>query len=80
MSRFDIYKSEGGKPKVFIVDNHQHSLGFDLMKEGKKRFKYSFDKLKMDWVFIVGDELYTENPHKRGQKVRLAIWRRRKGE
>lgn len=80
MNKYEIFRSEDGKPRVFIVDTHfKCSIG-ELLKEGTKYFKYSTKKLKVGKVWIVGDELYLDDPHKRGQKVRLAVWRRRKGE
>ena len=80
MNKFEIFRSEEGKPRVFIVDMEFRASLVELIKAGVKYFKYSANKLKVGKVWIVGDELYLDDPHKRGQKVRLAVWRRRKGE
>ena len=46
----------------------------------KRYFHKSENQLKVGPVWIIGEDLYLEDPHKRGQKKTWAAWIRRKDE
>lgn len=74
----EIYKSEGKRQKTYLVSTGKNRFEtFDAMK---RYFHKSENQLKVGPVWIIGKDLYLENPHKRGQKKTWAAWIRRKDE
>lgn len=78
----DIYKSEGKKPKTYLVAdiNYLNLKGvFDHQKlevfisYSMRYFKVKPNSLFMTSVWVVNDEMYLEDPHKKGAKQRTAI-------
>lgn len=78
----EIYKSEGNRQKTYLVEDIR--LGKmktraddqkleDFINYSIRYFKVRPDKLFMTAVWILNDELYLEDPHKRGTKQRTAI-------
>lgn len=78
----EIYKSEGKNPKTYLVTdiNYFNIKGpFDsqelenFISYSMRYFKVRPNRLFMTSVWILNDEMYLENPHKRGAKQRTAI-------
>lgn len=78
----EIYKSEGKHPKTYLVEdiNYLNIKGasdnkkwMDFISYSTKYFKVRPNRLFMTPVWVLNDEMYLENPHKRGAKLRMAI-------
>lgn len=78
----EIYKSEGKKPKTYLVEdiNYENLKGrYDSEKLenfisfSMRYFKVRPKRLFMTSVWVLNDEMYLEDPHKRGAKQRTAI-------
>lgn len=77
----EIYKSEGKNPKTYLVED----IRLNRMKKGDSQkledfilystryFKVRPNRLFMTSVWVLNDEMYLANPHKRGAKQRTAI-------
>lgn len=83
MIKYEVYKSEDKKPRTYIVSVNRIKTAWryiDFTRMAKRYFKYSWKKLQALYVWVIGDELFLENPHRKGQRKRIAITVRRKGE
>ena len=78
----EIYKSEGKKQKTYLVEDIRlskmkgyadHQKLDDFISYSVRYFKVKPNRLFMTSVWILNDELYLEDPHKRGAKQRTAI-------
>lgn len=78
----EVYKSEGKKPKTYLVadinyfklkGHFDHQKLEDFISYSIRYFKVKTNRLFMTSVWVVGDEMYLENPHKRGSKQLTAI-------
>lgn len=77
----EVYKSEGKNPKTYLVED----IRLNRMKKGDSQkledfilystryFKVRPNRLFMTSVWVLNDEMYLANPHKRGAKQRTAI-------
>ena len=77
----EIFKSEGKNPKTYLVED----IRLSRMKKGDSQkledfilystryFKVRPDRLFMTSVWVLNDEMYLVDPHKRGAKQRTAI-------
>ena len=79
---FEIYKSEEKKPKTYLVADIILSEMKSYVDDQKlesfinystKYFKVRPNRLFMTSVWVLNDEMYLEDPHKRGAKKRTAI-------
>lgn len=78
----EIYKSEGKKPKTYLVTDirlskmksySDHQKLEDFISYSMRYFKVKPNRLFMTCVWILNDEMYLADPHKRGTKQRTAI-------
>lgn len=78
----EIYKSEGKHPKTYLVEDinylnikgaYDNKKWMDFISYSTKYFKVRPNRLFMTSVWVLNDEMYLENPHKRGAKLRTAI-------
>lgn len=78
----EIYKSEGKHPKTYLVADinylnikgaYDNKKWMDFISYSTKYFKVRPNRLFMTSVWILNDEMYLEDPHKRGAKQRTAI-------
>ncbi len=78
----EIYKSEGKKPKTYLVADIRLSEMKSYVDDQKledfisysmRYFKVRPNRLFMTSVWVLNDEMYLEDPHKRGAKQRTAI-------
>lgn len=78
----EIYKSEGKHPKTYLVEDinylnikgaYDNKKWMDFITYSTKYFKVRPNRLFMTSVWILNDEMYLEDPHKRGAKQRTAI-------
>jgi len=78
----EIYKSEGKRQKTYLVEDIK--LGKmktraddqkleDFINYSIRYFKVRPNRLFMTSVWVLNDELYLEDPHKKGQKRCTAI-------
>lgn len=79
---FEIYKSEENKPKTYLVADIRLSEMKsyvddqkleDFIRYSMRYFKVKPNRLFMTSVWILNDEMYLADPHKRGTKQRTAI-------
>lgn len=78
----EIYKSEGKRQKTYLVEDirlmktkgktDDQKLE-DFIRYSMRYFKVKPNRLFMTAVWILNDEMYLEDPHKRGTKQRTAI-------
>lgn len=77
----EIYKSEAKHPKTYLVADFNHwkmkkgdqDKLEDLINYSMKYFKVKCNRLFLTTVWILNDEMYFENPHKKGQRKCSAI-------
>ena len=78
----EIYKTEGNKQKTYLVADFNHwkiktRADDDKLEEfityAMRYFKVKPDRLFMTSVWVLNDEMYLEDPHKKGQKKCTAI-------
>lgn len=78
----EIYKSEGKKPKTYLVSDinylnmkgkADHQKLEDFISYSMRYFKVKPHRLFMTLVWVLNDEMYLADPHKRGTKQRTAI-------
>ena len=78
----EIYKTEGNKQKTYLVADFNHwkiktRADDDKLEEfityAMRYFKVKPDRLFMTSVWVLNDEMYLEDPHKKGQKRCTAI-------
>lgn len=78
----EIYKSEGKKPKTYLVADinylnlkgvFDHQKLEDFISYSMRYFKVRPNRLFMTSVWVLNDEMYLEDPHKKGAKQRTAI-------
>lgn len=78
----EIYKSEGKHPKTYLVEDinylnikgaYDNKKWMDFISYSTKYFKVRPNRLFMTSVWVLNDEMYLEDPHKRGAKLRTAI-------
>lgn len=75
---FEIYASTTGRKHYLIFNN---STKYDkLVKEGRKYFRCGEKNLEIEKGWILNDELFLENPHKKGAKPVAVVshWRKLK--
>ena len=75
---FEIYASTTGRKHYLIFNN---STKYDqLIKEGRKYFRCGEKNLEIEKGWILNDELFFENPHKKGSKTVAVVshWRKLK--
>ena len=77
----EIYKSEGKRQKTYLVED----IRLSRMKKGDSQkledfitysmryFKVKPKRLFMTCVWILNNEMYLDDPHKRGAKQKTAI-------
>ena len=78
----EIYKSEGKRQKTYLVEDirlmkmksktDDQKLE-DFISYSMRYFKVKPNKLFMTAVWVLNDEMYLEDPHKKGAKQRTAI-------
>lgn len=78
----EIYKSEGKRQKTYLVEDIKlgKMKGYadsqkleDFISYSMRYFKVRPNRLFMTAVWILNDEMYLEDPHKRGSKQCTAI-------
>ena len=78
----EIYKTEGNKQKTYLVADFNYwkiktRADDDKLEEfityAMRYFKVKPDRLFMTSVWVLNDEMYLEDPHKKGQKRCTAI-------
>lgn len=78
----EVYKNERKNPKTYLVAdvNYLNLKGRydsekleDFISFSMKYFKVRPNRLFMTSVWVLNDEMYLEDPHKRGAKKRTAI-------
>lgn len=78
----EIYKTEGNKQKTYLVADFNHwkmktraddDKLEDFINYSMKYFKVRSNRLFMTSVWVMNDEMYLEDPHKKGAKQRTAI-------
>lgn len=78
----EIYKSEGKRQKTYLVEDIRfmkmkgkadHQKLEDFISYSMRYFKVKPHRLFMTSVWILNDEMYLADPHKRGAKQRTAI-------
>lgn len=75
---FEIYASTTGRKRYLIFSN---SIKYDqLVIEGRKYFRCGEKNLEIEKGWILNDELFLENPHKKGAKPVAVVshWRKLK--
>ena len=75
---FEIYASTTRRKHYLISTN---SANYDeLVKEGRKYFRCGESNLEIEKGWILNDELFLENPHKKGAKPVAVVshWRKLK--
>ena len=60
---FDVYTSIEGRKKTYLVSNEQYHA---TMNYAKKYFKLPESKITVKCGWVLNDELYLEDPHKKG--------------
>lgn len=82
MAKYEIYESIEGRKKTYLVADvnylnlkgcFDHQKLEDFISYSMRYFKVKSNRLFMTSVWVVGDEMYLENPHKRGSKQLTAI-------
>ena len=82
MAKYEIYESIEGRKKTYIVadinyfklkGHFNHQKLEDFISYSTRYFKVKPNRLFMTSVWVVGDEMYLEDPHKRGSKQLTAI-------
>ena len=73
---FEIYTSISGRKKTYIVckSNWLNAASYLLVKYAKKYFKVKEEKIKHEKAWLLNDELYLSNPHKKGTKKCLVAY------
>lgn len=74
---FEIYKSEGKRSKSYIVTADRRRSINDLISYAKRYFRCSETHIEIVNGWILENELYLENPHKRGAVERLTAFYKR---
>lgn len=78
----EIYKSEGKKPKTYLIADIRLSEMKSYVDDQKledfisysmRYFKVRPNRLFMTSVWVLNDEMYLEDPHKKGAKQQTAI-------
>lgn len=77
----EIYKSEAKHPKTYLVADFNHwkmkkgdqDKLEDLINYSMQYFKVKCNRLFLTTVWVLNDEMYFENPHKKGQRKCSAI-------
>ncbi len=78
----EIYRSEDKRSKTYLVENIRllkmkgradHQKLEDFITYSMRYFKVKPNKLFMTSVWVLNDEMYLEDPHKRGAKQHTAI-------
>lgn len=78
----EIYKNERKNPKTYLIadTNYLNMKGRsdsqkleDFISFSMRYFKVSANRLFMTSVWVLNDEMYLANPHKKGAKQRTAI-------
>ena len=78
----EIYKSEGKRQKTYLVEDIRfmkmkgkadYQKLEDFISYSMRYFKVRPNRLFMTSVWILNDEMYLADPHKRGSKQRTAI-------
>lgn len=78
----EIYKSEGKRQKTYLVEDIRFTMMKgktdqqkleDLISYSMRYFKVRPNRLFMTSVWVLNDEMYLEDPHKKGAKQRTAI-------
>lgn len=73
---YEIYTSTEGKKKTYLVFDEPIALT-EAELIAAKFFKVSKNHIGWDVCWILNDELYFENPHKKAAKKKVAIfWRK----
>lgn len=67
--KYDIYQAETGHKKQYLVFESVYGSG----EIARKYFKCSNKNLQGRLVWVNGEDLYLENPHKKGFHKRYAI-------
>ena len=70
---FEIYKTTEGRKKTYLVFNG-HCNFSKAIACAKKFFKVSEDHIDSDGCWILNDELYFEDPHKKNAKKMIAFF------
>lgn len=85
MAKYEIYESIEGRKKRYLVADvnylnylnpkgcFDHQKLEDFISYSIRYFKVKPNRLFMTSVWVVGDEMYFEDPHKRGSKQLTAI-------
>jgi len=75
---FEIYASTTGRKHYLIFNNS--TKNDQLVKEGRKYFRCGEKNLEIEKGWILNDELFLENPHKKGAKPVAVVshWRKLK--
>ena len=82
MAKYDVYESIEGRKKTYIVadinyfklkGHFNHQKLEDFISYSTRYFKVKPNRLFMTSVWVIGDEMYLEDPHKRGSKQLTAI-------
>ena len=71
---FEIYKSFAKKPKTYIVATRPNEKYENIMPYAKKFFRCSEAHLEIVNGYVLNDELYLEDPHKRGAKMKCVAF------
>jgi len=72
------YKALKGR-KVYLVFEYVRNGSWDIQNAAKQYFKASIRDIMFDIGYVYNDELYVENPHKKGaKKVIYAVQNRRR--
>lgn len=72
---YEIYigRTERNRKKTYLVDEPWTSY-IDMCEAAKKFFKCSVAHLEITYGYVLNDELYLEDPHKRGAKMKTVAF------
>ncbi len=72
---YEIYigRTERNRKKTYLVDEPWTSY-IDMYEAARKFFKCSPAHLEITNGYVLNDELYLEDPHKRGAKIKCVAF------
>jgi len=66
---YEIYLSDDKKPKTYIVSTDAKVKEEELKDYARRYFHVGLDRIYTGRGWILNDELWLENPKKKGQKI-----------
>lgn len=70
MNGIEYFRAETGHKKTYVVSPDKASA----ITEAKKYFKCKTDRIGVVTGWVVGNDLYLEDPHCNGKKIRFVAF------